>query len=329
MSKAGEAEEIAVPEEAVEQRLDRWLKRRYPGVNQGLIQRLLRTGQLRIDGKKVEAGHRLQRGERLRLPPGFGGSEGQGVARKPAPRLSEAERQDLEARILYRDKQLLALNKPAGLAVQGGSGQSRSLDVLAAALVPEGAPAPRLVHRLDRDTTGLLLMALTASAARHLTQSFRERKARKIYWAIVSGVPKKPAGKIDLALSKLGPRGREKMQADREEGDDAETLYALADSNGRRNSLLVLAPLTGRTHQIRAHLASIGHPILGDGKYGTPGSEGLMLHAAEIAVPHPEDETTLRLEAPPPAAFTAALTRLGLKTGKIPEAIEQLMIRGA
>lgn len=322
---------LAVDAEGAGQRLDRWLRKGFPGVPQSLVQRLLRSGQIRVDGSRAKADLRLAEGQQVRLPPQFheAAAAPEGAAQRPDPaavaRLREA--------VIFEDAWVLALNKPAGLAVQGGTGQRQSIDRLAAGLVPDGAPIPRLVHRLDRDTSGALVLAKRASAARSLAKAFEERSARKLYFALVEGQPKRRAGKIDLPLAKQGEDGKEKVGQDAE-GQPAETLYAVADFAGRRASLLVLAPLTGRTHQIRAHLAAIGHPILGDRKYGaTKHLEGvpplLMLHAAELAVPHPDDGTTLRVVAPPPPAFVEACQALGLKLDRTAGALVQLEVRGA
>ncbi len=323
------ARQDSVDSEGAGQRLDRWLKKRYPGVPQALIQRLLRSGQIRVDGGRAKADMRLSEGQQVRLPPQFQQTEPQQAGPPPDP----AALQRLRDGLLFEDDWVLALNKPAGLAVQGGTGQRLSVDRLALGLVPAGQPAPRLVHRLDRDTSGVLLMAKRASAARALASSFEGRTARKLYFALVQGVPKRRAGRIDKPLSKSGGEGQERMRSD-PLGQAAETLYAVAANAGARAALVVVAPLTGRTHQIRAHLAAIGHPILGDTKYGaTKGpkgiASGLMLHAAELAVPHPEDETTLRIEAPPPADFVEACTQLGLDLGRVEAARTQLEARGA
>ncbi|MEQ8651532.1 MAG: RluA family pseudouridine synthase [Kiloniellales bacterium] len=325
----GAARHDAVDSEGAGQRLDRWLRKRYPGVPQALLQRLLRSGQIRVDGSRAKADTRLVEGQQVRLPPRFQQAEPDRSSPPPDPQALQRLRDGL----LFEDDWVLALNKPAGLAVQGGTGQSLSLDRIAAGLVAAGEPAPRLVHRLDRDTSGVLLMAKRASAARALASSFEGRTARKLYFALVQGVPKRRAGRIDKALIKAGGDGQEKMRTD-PEGQAAETLYAVAATAGTRAALVVVAPLTGRTHQIRAHLAAIGHPILGDSKYGaTKGPKGsatgLMLHAAELAVPHPEDETTLRIAAPPPADFVEACKRMGLDLGRVEAARSQLEARGA
>ena len=315
------------------QRLDRWLRRAFPAASQALIQKLLRTGQVRVDGKRAEASLRLAAGQELRLPPQFSGAVPAPAAKGPRPPNAE-EAAALRGRILHSDRQVIVLDKPAGLAVQGGSKQSRPLDHLLAALVPPGEEPPRLVHRLDRDTSGALVLARGAAAARALTAAFRERQARKLYLALVEGRPQPLAGRIALPLAKGGEAGRERMGVDEEEGEDAISLYAVvATSQNGRASLVALAPLTGRTHQLRAHLAAIGHPIVGDGKYGAREAGQLMLHASEIAVPHPDDGTTLRVAAPLPEHFTAALARLRLTGEKIEQrlsaAIGKLIERGA
>lgn len=323
-----------------EQRLDRWLRKRFPGLTQGALQRLLRSGQIRVDGKRAEAGMRLAPGQEIRLPPQIeslaagGGAKPERATAKPA---TAEEASALKARVLYEDDWVIALDKPAGLAVQGGSGQSRPLDHLLGALARPGDEPPRLIHRLDRDTSGVLLLGRSARATRALTAAFRDRSARKLYWALAAGRPQKKAGRIDLPLAKGGGK-QERMEVDREAGEAAETLYAVAQSRpDGKASFLVLAPLTGRTHQLRVHLAALGHPILGDGKYGgrqahppvsgLPGQ--LLLHAAELAVPHPEDGTTLRVSAPPPPHFLAALQALALDPRTSARAVEELMKRGA
>ena len=329
MTQPGARERQVAADEG-EQRLDRWLRRAFPQAPQALLQRLLRSGQIRVDGRRAKAESRLAAGQQVRLPPQLTAGTPEDKSERPLdPELVAQLRQA----ILYQDDWVLALNKPAGLAVQGGSGQHQSIDRLAAGLVPPGAPAPRLVHRLDRDTSGVLLLAKRADAARHLAEAFKGRQARKLYWALVQGVPKRRAGRIDRALVKRGPEGRERMQSD-PEGLQAETLYATAAIARPKASLLILAPLTGRTHQLRAHLAAIGHPILGDIKYGAAKDSvsaegGLMLHAAQLALPHPEDETTLRIAAPPPDSFIAACRALAIDPDSAERALPQLEARGA
>ena len=230
--------------------------------------------------------------------------------------------------VLYEDDWVIALNKPPGLAVQGGTGQTRHLDAMLGALA-RGDEAPRLVHRLDRDTSGVLLLARGAPSARRLAASFKGRAAQKVYWALVVGAPKDKRGRIDLALAKTPGRGGEIVApVSGEAAKAAENLYRVIETRrptGRGAaplSWLVLLPLTGRTHQLRAHCAALGTPILGDGKYGGRSAhvEGLprrlILHAREIAVPHPDDGTTLRVTAPLPAHMEEAWAALGFDARK-------------
>jgi len=231
------------------------------------------------------------------------------------PPVDQAEAEALRARVLYRDDEVLALDKPAGLAVQGGSGQTRHLDGLLDALRFDAAERPRLVHRLDQDTSGVLLLARGAAAARRLTEAFRRGEVAKLYWAIVAGVPQPPRGRIDAALVKRGRPGGERVRVDDDEGRPAETDYATLDRAGRRAALLALQPLTGRTHQLRAHLAAIGTPILGDGKYGgqaafLPGMtlvRRLHLHARRLLFRRANGRRVTVVAPPPPhLAETAA-----------------------
>jgi 23S rRNA pseudouridine955/2504/2580 synthase len=307
------------PEEA-EQRLDRWFKRRYPALTHGALEKLLRTGQVRVDGKRAKANTRLLAGQSIRVPPQVPGlaPASQGEPDRPQPvDLRQAE--ELQGRVLYRDDWLIALDKPSGLAVQGGSGQHRHLDAMLGALSFGAEERPRLVHRLDKDTAGVLVLARSLAAARRLSAAFKEDRARKTYWALVAGVPAQPRGRIAVPLGKLGGPKGEKMVADAPDSKPAETRYAVVASAGCKAAWLALRPLTGRTHQLRAHCAVLGHPILGDGKYGGkaafPAAAGLpqrlMLLAREIALPHPDDGTTFRVRAPMPPHMTAAFEALG------------------
>ena len=227
------------------------------------------------------------------------------------PALDATQAEALRALVLYRDEWLIAIDKPAGLAVQGGTGQRRHLDAMLEALRFGAEDRPRLVHRLDKDTSGVLLLARDARTARHMAGVFRSKQACKLYWAAVAGVPAKARGRIALPLAKKTRRGVERVGETRA-GKEAVTLYQVAARRGREVAWLVLRPLTGRTHQLRVHCAALGHPILGDGKYGgrrafpEPRDRGpaiarrLQLHAREIAFPHPADGTTLRITAPLP-----------------------------
>lgn len=291
-------------------RVDRWFRRHAPGLPHGRLEKLLRGGQIRVDGQRAKAGDRLQPGQVIRVPP-LSDPPAKRHTRLSAPRADDATtRAALESWILYRDETLIALNKPAGLAVQGGSGTKRHLDAMLAAFTG-GDERPRLVHRLDKDTSGVIVVARTAAAAAALTKAFRDRAARKLYWAIVVGVPKPERGRIDLALAKEPGRHGERVEV-AGDGDRAITDFAVVERAGRRAAWLELSPLTGRTHQLRAHCAAIETPILGDGKYGgqaafldgTAPARILNLHARAIAIPHPAGGT-LEVEAPLPEHMRA------------------------
>jgi 23S rRNA pseudouridine955/2504/2580 synthase len=289
-------------------RLDRWFKRHYPGLGHGRLEKLLRTGQIRVDGRRARAGDRLSAGQQVRVPT---------LAELPpatsALPVAPAEAARLRRHILHQDAAVIVLNKPPGLAVQGGTRVERHLDGLLDALRFGGDERPRLVHRLDRDTSGVLLLARNAAAAAFLTHAFRDRATRKIYWALVAGRPKPAQGRIDLALAKRSGAGGERVRPDAEAGKRAVSHYRVVESAGERVSWLALMPITGRTHQLRAHCAAIGTPILGDFKYGgalaglagLPTTRQLHLHARALAMPHPQGGL-LRVAAPLPPQMQAS-----------------------
>ena len=306
--------EIA-PEDGA-QRLDRWFKRHYPAIGHGRLEKLLRTGQIRVNGKRARAGTRLAPGDRVRVPPLPEGGEDR-APRRAAPPMDEADVDMVQSAVIYRDGNMIALNKPAGLPVQGGSRVARHLDAMLDALRFDAADAPRLVHRLDRDTSGVLLLARHAAAARELTALFRSRQLQKLYWALVVGVPKPTQGRIDAPLAKRQVGAGERVIATAEGGQRAITDYALIETAGRRLSWLALMPRTGRTHQLRAHTASVfGHPVVGDGKYGGEAAfpagfePRLHLHARALALPRPGGKA-LVLTAPLPPHMAAAWRFLG------------------
>ena len=314
-------ETISVGDAEAGLRLDRWFRERFPGVTFGQLQKWLRTGQVRVDGKRAKTGVRLEAGQEVRVPPM--GHAAPKVAVKPAPKAPQPVAPDevklLKERVTFKNQALIALDKPAGLAVQGGTKLDRHLDAMLDALRFDGKERPRLVHRLDRDTSGVLLLARSRVAAQELTRAFRARETRKIYLAITVGFPRPHQGKIDLALAKAGGRGQEKMVADAEAGARAVTLFSVLDHAGQKAALVALMPVTGRTHQLRAHMAAIGTPILGDGKYG--GREAyigaeigienrLHLHAARLEIPDAKGKN-LRFDAPVPHHFKAALKAFG------------------
>jgi 23S rRNA pseudouridine955/2504/2580 synthase len=289
---------IIVTEAEADLRLDRWFKRRFPTLTHGRLEKLLRTGQIRVDGGRVKANLRLAAGQIVRVPPL---AEPEPMAEAPPrmqrePRRADDDRliEELRRRILHRDKDALIIDKPAGLAVQGGTATEQHLDRLLDGLRFEAPERPRLVHRLDRDTSGVLVLARSAAAATWLAAAFRRKETRKIYWAATVGVPKLAEGRIDLALSKQGSGHGERVHPD-EEGQRAVTHYRMVEHAGRQVAWLALMPITGRTHQLRAHCMAMGTPILGDGKYGGRGAflagvdlpRQLHLHARGIRLARP------------------------------------------
>jgi 23S rRNA pseudouridine955/2504/2580 synthase len=296
---------LTVAPEDAEIRLDRWFKRHFPDLGHGRLEKLLRTGQVRLDGKRVEASDRIAAGQRIRVPPLPSGPPPDTMSARAAP--SAADTRLLQERVLYRDDEMIVINKPEGLAVQGGTGTSRHLDGLLDALRFEAKERPRLVHRLDKDTSGVLVLARSARAAARIGELFRSKATRKVYWAITVGAPKPRNGKIDQPLAKqAGPDG-ERVAADHEEGDRALTYYRTVARAGDRFAWLALEPVTGRTHQLRVHCLTLGTPVLGDGKYGgaaahpasLPQASKLHLHARAIALPLASGKT-LAVTAPLP-----------------------------
>jgi 23S rRNA pseudouridine955/2504/2580 synthase len=285
-------------------RLDRWFRRHYPELSHGRLEKLLRTGQVRVDGKRARAGDPVAPGQAIRVPPLPATAP---AAADAAPRPRPQDEALLRDAVIHRDDWAIVVNKPAGLAVQGGTNTERHVDALLDGLRFDADERPRLVHRLDRDTSGVLLIARNAAAAAYFARAFRDKTTRKTYWAIVVGRPALAQGRIALALAKGGGPGRERVHADAEAGKSAVSYYRVIDQAGGRASWLALLPLTGRTHQLRAHCAALGTPILGDGKYGgsaaqLPGvaaAHRLHLHARSLEIPHPAGGT-LRVTAPLP-----------------------------
>ncbi|RAK69185.1 RluA family pseudouridine synthase [Phenylobacterium kunshanense] len=294
-------------------RLDRWFKRRWPHLNHIQIQKLTRSGQIRVDGARAKPDTRLSAGSQVRVPP---------LPDAPPPRAKgELDPRDVafaKRLVIYEDEEVLALNKPSGLAVQGGTKTTKHVDRLLSAW-GEGLERPRLVHRLDRDTSGVLVLGKTPGAAAKLAGAFAKRRAQKIYWAIVAGFPKPGEGVLDLPLAKKGVGDREMMvPADPkdERAESAETEFVTIARAGPRAAWMALWPHTGRTHQLRAHMLAMGHPILGDPKYNNEASielsEGLklQLHARRLVLPHPS-RGTLILEAPISPELKAGFERFG------------------
>lgn len=293
-------------------RLDRWFKRHLPQIGFAMISRWARTGQIRVDGKRADPADRLSKGQVVRVPPG-GDAPAKGGA-KPRRELSEDEIARAEAMVITQDRAAIVLNKPPGLATQGGTGTKEHVDGLLDAFAETG-PRPRLVHRLDKDTSGVLLIARTPGSAAYFSKRFSGRTARKIYWAIITGVPDIADGLIELPLAKQPGTGGEKMMVDKSgEGQSARTRYRVLDRAGNRAAWVELQPLTGRTHQLRVHMAAIGHPIVGDGKYGGPDaflsgsiSRKMHLHARRLIIDHPDgDQIDVTAELPEHFANTMA-----------------------
>jgi 23S rRNA pseudouridine955/2504/2580 synthase len=302
---------VGAGEEGV--RLDRWFKRRWPHLNHIQIQKLARSGQIRVSGARAKPDTRLAAGDVIRVPPL---PDAPAAGERPA--ISARDEAFARSLVLYEDEEVLALNKPSGLAVQGGTKTHHHIDRLLSAW-GEGLERPRLVHRLDRDTSGVLLLGKTPAAAARLSGAFAKRKAKKTYWAIVAGNPKPAEGMIDVPLMKQGLNDREiVMPADPKAmgAEPAETEYVTIARAAHRAAWMALRPHTGRTHQLRAHMKAIGFPILGDPKYGDEKSaelsEGLklQLHARRLTLPHPS-RGTLILEAPLSPEMKAGFERFG------------------
>ena len=319
--------QFTVSEDDNDIRLDRWFKRNLPQIGFATVSRWARTGQIRVDGKRAKPEDRLEAGQVLRVPPG---GEEAPAAKKAAPRirtLSPEQIAEAKGMVIRETPSAIVLNKPPGLATQGGSKTTKHVDGLLDAFVEnEKTPRPRLVHRLDKDTSGVLLIARTPGSAASFSKRFASRSARKVYWALVVGKPQLSEGVIDAALAKQPGTGGEKMHIDEENGAAAKTRYRVVDSAGQRASWVELEPLTGRTHQLRVHMAAIGHPIVGDGKYGGPDSfltgavsRKMHLHARRLIISEPKvGEGTggkLDVTAELPPHFAMSMEVLGFDQG--------------
>jgi 23S rRNA pseudouridine955/2504/2580 synthase len=329
---ATKVEAIRVKDSEDDMRLDRWFRLHFPEVGHVYLQKLLRTGQVRVDSKRAQTSDRLAAGAEVRVP---------AVVRQPKPAAasgtaqrgaSKADREFIEAMILYEDDDVLVLNKPAGIAVQGGTGTTRHIDGLLAGMAGRfGGERPRLVHRLDRDTSGVLLVAKTRQAAAKLGRTFQTRSAAKTYWALVKGVPHPAQGKIEAALVKDtspdGDRVRKAMPGEQKDAMHATTHYSVIDRVGRKAAWVSLKPVTGRQHQLRAHMHIIGTPIVGDNKY--PGGldlpaenmeAKLHLHARRLVIPHPAGQAKIDVSAPLPPHMLRTWDLMGLDTKKYSDA---------
>ncbi|MDO9526474.1 MAG: RluA family pseudouridine synthase [Gemmobacter sp.] len=331
---------LTVAEAEGEQRLDRWFKRRFPHVTQSIVEKMCRTGQVRVDGARAKASDRVTPGMQIRIPP-LPDVNAPAVVR-PKEAMSSDDARMIQEAVLWKDQHLIVLNKPAGLPSQGGSGQTdRHVDGLTEALMFGYKERPKLVHRLDKDTSGILVLARTDRVARGMSEAFRERETRKIYWAVVAGVPSPRMGTVRFGLVKAPGRDGEKMlcvhpaKVDQTEGAKrATTDYALLDALGSRASWVALVPITGRTHQLRAHMAEIGHPIVGDGKYGGSGQENLgdgwgaqlggdisrklHLHARSLSFVHPVTKERMTFTAPLPPHMAKTWATMGWNVHDVP-----------
>jgi 23S rRNA pseudouridine955/2504/2580 synthase len=333
---------LTVSEDDGEQRLDKWFKRRFPHVTQGAVEKMCRTGQVRVDGGRAKASDRVAPGMTIRIPPL---PDAEAPAR-PRDGVSAADTKMIQNAVIFKDEHIIILNKPAGLPSQGGSGQGeRHVDGLAEALKFGYKDKPKLVHRLDKDTSGVLMLARTDRVARALSEALRHREARKIYWAVVAGVPNPRKGSIKYYLMKAPGHGRggegEKMvcihpakAAEHPDAKRAHTDYFTLWFLGTRLSWMALEPVTGRTHQLRAHMAEMGHPILGDGKYGGSGSENagdgwgsaiggeiskkLHLHARSLTIQHPITKAVMTFTAPLPDHMARTWKALDWKEDDVP-----------
>jgi 23S rRNA pseudouridine955/2504/2580 synthase len=304
-------------------RLDRWFKRQYPGLGHGHLEKMLRKRQIKVDGARAKTSTRLEAGQEIRVPP-MDPILSEGMAPKSLS-VTAADVADLHDRVIYRDKDVLAINKPAGLAVQGGSGTRRHLDGMLDVLQFEAEERPRLVHRLDKDTSGVLLLGRNARSTAELTEAFREKETGKTYWALVNGKPGKQSGQISFSLAKRqsqtpGRRG-ERVEVDMETGKPAVTNFNVLDVTefkGSTYSWISLEPLTGRTHQLRVHMLATGTPIVGDRKYGNGRevpeglSANLYLHARKIRLPGSKGKSG-DIVAPLPPHMIDAWEKLGFK----------------
>jgi 23S rRNA pseudouridine955/2504/2580 synthase len=314
---------VAVTADEANMRVDRFLEARFPGLSFSHIQRIVRKGELRVNGKRADSKDRLSEGDTVRIPPLKLDTP------KAATRLSEAEtriRDELQKMVLFEDADVMVLNKPAGLAVQGGSGLSRHIDGMLEVMRDAKGQRPRLVHRLDRETAGCLLVAKTRFAATALTGAFRHRSARKIYWALVAGVPKPKQGRISTYLAKEESEEDSIMRiaAHGDEGaSHAVTYYAVVETSAQKLAWVSLKPVTGRTHQLRAHMAHINHAIVGDPKYFNkenwqlPGGLQKRLHllARRIVIPHPRGGV-IDVSAPLPPHMLQSWNLLGLEADR-------------
>lgn len=315
-------QQLVVTPDENEMRIDRFLETRFPQLSFSHIQRIVRKGELRVNGKRADSKDRLEAGQTVRIPP----LKLEQQAERPRSAKADSDTVEfLRSITLYEDDDVMVLNKPAGLAVQGGSGTTRHVDGMLDALTGKDGQKPRLVHRLDKDTSGCLVIAKSRFAAATLAKTFRSRSARKVYWALVAGVPRVRQGRISTYLAREEAYDGDQRMAVAKHGDDgamhAVTYYAVVETAAQKLGWLSLKPVTGRTHQLRAHAAHIGHPIVGDPKYFNiqnwelPGGIQNKLHllARRIVLPHPRGKGTIDVSAPLPPHMRQSWNLLGFE----------------
>jgi 23S rRNA pseudouridine955/2504/2580 synthase len=298
-------------------RLDRWFQRHETGISFNIVSRWSKMGAVRLDGERAGPGTRIRAGQQLAWPDERPAQAAAAPVKERAP-LTHEQQDFMRSLVIHRCAHAIVINKPPGLATQGGTGLATSVDAMLDALMFDAPSRPRLVHRLDKDTSGVLLLARTARAAAFFSKAFAARDARKSYWALTIGVPRLAAGTIDAALAKQPGTGGEKMHVDPDTGQKALTRYRVIDRAAGRAAWVEFLPLTGRTHQIRVHAAAIGHPLVGDGKYGgkeaflTGGiSRKLHLHSRRLVLALP-DGGTLDITAELPPHMAESWAMLGL-----------------
>jgi len=304
-----DVQEIEVTEAMVDTRVDRWLMKQYDLMTFVLVQKLIRTGQIRLDGKKIKHNSKfIEAGQLLRIPP-VRNEVPKPKVPTPIAQLAEVDRSFFSKMILHEDSEMVVINKPTGLAVQGGSRQKRHIDGLMRGYFGNQAD-PKLVHRLDRATSGVLLLAKNLNSAKKLSEAFHDDKCSKTYWAIVHG---EPPAKFDIEqpLIKAGSSGKERMYVD-PKGKYARTTGKRIFQQGDY-ALVELKPITGRTHQLRVHMAHLGTPIFGDNKYGAPKAPFMALHAKNIRVPDPATGQNVEFSAPLHVAFEKQLKAIGFE----------------
>ena len=327
---------ITIIEDDDGQRFDRWVKKRVPAMPYGLAQKLIRKGAFKIDGKKAKADVKLSAGQQVRIP-AYEVNEASKSGEKAAPRVSDRDAAFVRSLVISDEGGIIAINKPGDLAVQGGTGQKRYLDAMLPALADKDGVVPRLVHRLDKDTSGVMLLARSAKMAKALGEMFKTRAMRKIYWAMTRGVPEPRDGTIKAHLIKAGGLNQERMVVDPENGKYSETEYTVMDFAHVQAAFVAFWPRTGRTHQIRVHAELLGTPIVGDGKYSgrhydpplepfdaSGVSDVLHLHARRLRFEHPITHKPVDITAPLPPTLTKGWKALGFNAKDNSDPFEDL-----